>query len=187
MTHQLATPFSIYTFTPSAGEGKYEDNIKKIAKISTVEEFWRVFSHLQPIQKIENKSAYHIFRGDSRAMREDEDNINGGSFLIRLTKTNQSLLALWEKVVLCFIGGQLPKAIVGITISPRTKLFNLSIWHQHVETEEDIKNIIEEIVKIVDIPVNFKIEHTLHQQVGDEEKKAAQYTVTAEHTVTMRK
>ena len=178
MSNPLSDPYSIYIVDSSLGES-YESTLKKIAKVSTVEEFWRVFSHLNSIQNLEIKEAYHVFRGDSRAMREDEDNKDGGSFLIRISKQNPSLgPSLWEKVLLCLIGGQLPRDVVGITISPRPKFYVLTIWHQHTGNEEEIKQMCTEIVESVGVPHGFKIEHTIFKEGG---KNQVTFAVKDEH------
>ena len=162
--------------------------IKLLAKVNTVEEFWQVYSHLQPISNIVIKNGIHIFKNDSRAMREDPENINGGSFLIRITRLSPFLgPSLWEKFVLCLIGGQLPPDVIGITISPRPKVYNLSIWHQTAESPEQITALCQEIVRIVNIPANFKIDHSLNKDIGGESKVLVIYQVKEDHTIEVKK
>ena len=167
MTHPLSDPYSIYIVDGNNSSESYSDSLHKIAKVSTVEEFWRVYSHLQSIQNIGNKSAIHVFRGDSRAMREDKDNENGGSFLLRISRHVASNgQGLWEKALLCLIGGQLPRDFVGITISPRPKYYVLTFWHQHAGTQEEIKELCSQIVETVGVPQSYKVEHTIFKDQG---------------------
>ena len=62
------------------------------------EDFWQLYVHLRrPIEDRPTICDYHVFREGIRPMWEDDANINGGKWIVRLKK---GLAArYWEEVV----------------------------------------------------------------------------------------
>ena len=63
-----------------------------------MEDFWRLYVHLRrPVDERPTVCDYHVFREGIRPMWEDEANVNGGKWIVRLKK---GLAArYWEDVV----------------------------------------------------------------------------------------
>ena len=74
----------------------YNSEIKKLAEISTVEEFWAVYSRLKRPSELLNISDYHFFKTGIRPLWED--NLQGGKWIIRLKKGIAS--RYWEDLVI---------------------------------------------------------------------------------------
>ena len=76
----------------------YEENTYTLGTTSTVEDFWRLYVHLRrPVDERPTVCDYHVFREGIRPMWEDEANVNGGKWIVRLKK---GLAArYWEDVV----------------------------------------------------------------------------------------
>ena len=69
-----------------------------------MEDFWRLYVHLRrPVDERPTVCDYHVFREGIRPMWEDEANVNGGKWIVRLKK---GLAArYWEDVVRARGGG----------------------------------------------------------------------------------
>ena len=75
-----------------------EDNTYTLGTTLTVEDFWSLYVHLRrPVDERPTVCDYHVFREGIRPMWEDEANVNGGKWIVRLKK---GLAArYWEDVV----------------------------------------------------------------------------------------
>ena len=157
--HPLETPWTFYYFQrppPGSPDMNYEESIHKIGKINTCEEFWAIYSHLIRPDKLPATIALHLFRNDSRAMWEDPENINGGSFLLRLPKGQVKYL--WEKLLLTMIGEQFPSDVNGAAVSTRPKADLLYVWHRTASNEDDRLEICRVLWKELNLPIKTKID-----------------------------
>ena len=73
----------------------YNSEIKKVATISSVEDFWGIYNRLKRPSELVNISDYHFFKMGIRPLWED--NLNGGKWIIRLKKNIVS--RYWEELV----------------------------------------------------------------------------------------
>lgn len=164
--HKLESPWTFYYYQrPPLNDPQisYEESIHKIGKFSTVEEFWSYYSHIEQPSKIASTLALHLFRNDSRAMWEDEENSNGGFFLIRFPKGNTNYI--WEILVLNLIGEQFPPDVVGVVISKRPKFDMIHLWHQ-TSSDENLKLEIATILwKMLQLPQKMQIDYYPFQNV----------------------
>ena len=164
--HKLETPWTFYYYQrPPLNDTKisYVESIHKIGKFSTVEEFWSYYSHITQPGKIAPTLALHLFRNDSRAMWEDEENSKGGFFLIRFPKGNINYI--WEILVLNLIGEQFPSDVVGVVVSKRPKFDVIHLWHQ-TSSDENLKMEIATILwRILELPQKTQIDYYPFQNV----------------------
>lgn len=65
-----------------------------------VEDFWRLYVHLRrPVDDRPTVCDYHVFREGIKPMWEDETNVNGGKWIVRLKKGVAA--RYWEDLVRC--------------------------------------------------------------------------------------
>lgn len=78
----------------------------KITTFDTVEDFWRLYNNIKLPTEIKSGNDYSLFKNNIRPMWEDEQNKNGGRWLINLPKSfrQTDLDQLWLDVILCLIG-----------------------------------------------------------------------------------
>lgn len=100
-----------YTFwysrrTPSrpANTQSYEQNIRQMGTVASVEQFWKFYSHLVRPGDLTGHSDFHLFKEGIKPMWEDEANKNGGKWIIRLRKGLAS--RFWENIILAMLGEQ---------------------------------------------------------------------------------
>uniref|UniRef100_A0AAZ3NUV3 Eukaryotic translation initiation factor 4E type 2 n=1 Tax=Oncorhynchus tshawytscha TaxID=74940 RepID=A0AAZ3NUV3_ONCTS len=89
--------------TPSrpANTQSYEQNIRQIGTVASVEQFWKFYSHLVRPGDLTGHSDFHLFKEGIKPMWEDEANKNGGKWIIRLRKGLAS--RFWENIILAML------------------------------------------------------------------------------------
>ena len=95
-----------------------------------VDDFWQLYVHMRrPQDDRPTVCDYHVFREGIRPMWEDERNINGGKWIVRLKKGVAQ--RYWEDILLAVLGGQFrvgSDEICGVVLSVRYNEDLLSIW-----------------------------------------------------------
>jgi translation initiation factor 4E len=143
----------------------YENSIKTICTVSTVEEFWQVYNYLQRPSELPSTTDYHFFRSGIKPTWEDSANAKGGKWIVRLPKGLAS--RYWEEVVLALIGGQFSGVpdgeITGLVISVRYSEDILGVWNRTSNDREITERIREAIKKVLQLPNSATLEYKPHQ------------------------
>lgn len=120
----------------------WEQNLLKVAKFQSVEDFWALYHHVEIASNLQPGSDYNLFKNDIKPMWEDPANFNGGRWLFTIQKSTQkeqgktqsyakTLDAMWLEVVLCLIGEAFEKysdQICGAVLNVRPKLDKIAVW-----------------------------------------------------------
>nr|XP_029511303.1 eukaryotic translation initiation factor 4E type 2-like isoform X1 [Oncorhynchus nerka] len=119
--------------TPSrpANTQSYEQNIRQIGTVASVEQFWKFYSHLVRPGDLTGHSDFHLFKEGIKPMWEDEANKNGGKWIIRLRKGLAS--RFWENIILAMLGEQfmVGEEICGVVVSIRFQVYTHIHTHTH--------------------------------------------------------
>jgi len=108
---------------------EYEKTLHPIAVIETVEQFFQIYKHLKRPSSLPLVSDYHLFKKGIRPIWEDEENKNGGKWVVRLRKGVAD--RYWEDLLFAIIGDQFGDAsdeVCGAVLSVRNGEDILSIW-----------------------------------------------------------
>ncbi|XP_076842350.1 eukaryotic translation initiation factor 4E type 2-like isoform X2 [Brachyhypopomus gauderio] len=134
-----------YTFwysrrTPSrpANTQSYEQNIRQIGTVASVEQFWKLYSHL------------------------DEANKSGGKWIIRLRKGLAS--RFWENIILAMLGEQfmVGEEVCGVVVSIRFQEDILSIWNKTASDQVTTSRIRDTLRRVLNLPPNTIMEYKTH-------------------------
>jgi translation initiation factor 4E len=119
----------------------YEEGIKRIGAVHSVESFWAAFTRLTPPSQLLPTTDYLLFhQGVRRPIWEDTVNIQGGKWILRLRKGLAD--RVWEDLVLAVVGDQFADGeltrrekdgmpeICGISISVRMHEDIISLWNR---------------------------------------------------------
>lgn len=143
----------------------YENSIKQICTIKTVEEFWLIYDYLTRPNDLPTTTDYHFFRDGIKPTWEDPGNSRGGKWIVRLPKGLAS--RYWEEVVLALIGGQFSGVpdgeICGLVISIRYSEDILGIWNRTANDRELIERLRDAIKKVLQLPSFAPMEYKPHQ------------------------
>jgi translation initiation factor 4E len=114
---------------PTSKNSDYEKSTKPMCKISTAQQFWKVYFHLRRPSALPTVSDYHFFRDGIRPVWEDEENRRGGKWIIRLKRGVSD--RYWEDLLMAMIGDQFAEAaeeVCGAVLSVRSGEDVFSIW-----------------------------------------------------------
>ena len=183
MEHTLASPWTFYYFLRQEGV-EWSDMIHKIGTCETCEQFWAFYSHMRPANemKAEPLEAIHLFRGQARAIWEDEPNRNGGVFRVRVQKS-QAVLA-WERLIVNLVAGQLPDDILGVVLAPRTRFVVIQIWTS-VDDEDRRNEIFKAIAAVMRPPPGMFYEYYQCSKVIVNDAKVMRYALNEAGEVQM--
>ncbi|ORY99154.1 translation initiation factor eIF 4e-like domain-containing protein [Syncephalastrum racemosum] len=147
---------------PKAKIKDYEGSMKRIASFSSIEEFWAVYSHLRRPSGLPNISDYHLFKFGVRPVWEDEANINGGKWIVRLKKGLAS--RYWELLVLAIIGEQfdVQGEICGAVLSIRNSEDIISVWNRTASNGKINLRIRDTIKRVLSLPQDTIMEYKTH-------------------------
>lgn len=130
--HQLRNSW-VFWFRPPISKAngfiEYEKTLHPIAMVETVEHFFGIYQHLKRPSALPLVSDYHLFKKGIRPIWEDEENKNGGKWVVRLRKGVAD--RYWEDLLFAIIGDQFGEAsdeVCGAVLSVRNGEDILSIW-----------------------------------------------------------
>lgn len=103
--HPLQNSWTLWYYDHEKGK-TWEACQHQITTFDTVEDFWSLYNHIKLPTEIKNGNDYSLFKNNIRPMWEDEQNKNGGRWIINLQKffRHGELDKLWLEVILCLIG-----------------------------------------------------------------------------------
>ncbi|KAI8899700.1 translation initiation factor eIF 4e-like domain-containing protein [Globomyces pollinis-pini] len=139
----------------------YNNEIKKICTINSVQDFWGVYCILKRPGELQNISDYHFFKKSIRPIWED--NLQGGKWIIRLKKGISS--RYWEDLLLAILGDQFDVGdeICGAVISIRQNEDILSLWNKTSDDGRTNMRIRDTMKRVLDLPANCVIEYKAHK------------------------
>lgn len=144
----------------------YENSIKIIATIKTVEEFWGCYDFLVRPNNLPTTTDYHFFREGIKPTWEDPNNARGGKWIVRLRKGLAS--RYWEEVILALIGGahftgMADGEVCGAVVSIRYSEDIVSVWNRTASDREVTERLRDAIKRILQLPSHVHMEYKPHQ------------------------
>jgi len=143
----------------------YENSIKTISTVATIEEFWKTYDYLKRPSELPTTTDYHFFRGGIKPTWEDPLNARGGKWIVRLPKGLAS--RYWEEVILALIGGQFPGIpdgeICGAVVSIRYSEDILGIWNRTANDRDIVERLRDAIKRVLQLPLGAPMEYKPHQ------------------------
>jgi translation initiation factor 4E len=127
--HPLRSTWTLFYRPPTSKYSDYEKSTIKLASISTVGNFWTIYSHLKRPSQLPSVSDYHIFKEGIRPVWEDESNKRGGKWIVRLKKGVAD--RYWEDLLFAIVGDQFMEAgeeVCGAVLSVRSGEDVLNVW-----------------------------------------------------------
>jgi translation initiation factor 4E len=119
----------------------YEKTLHKVSQpLDTVEDFWLSYKHLNRPSALPHVTDYHFFKSGIRPIWEDDDNKNGGKWIVRLKKGVAD--RYWELLLMNLIGNQFidtSDEICGVVLSVRNGEDILSVWTRSNSSGRNLK------------------------------------------------
>ncbi|KAF2021251.1 IF4E-domain-containing protein [Aaosphaeria arxii CBS 175.79] len=148
---------------PTPKNSDYEKSTKPLCRMSTAQQFWKVFVHLNRPSLLPTVSDYHFFKEGIRPVWEDEENRRGGKWIMRLKKGVAD--RYWEELLMALIGDQFAEAaeeVCGFVLSVRSGEDVFSIWTKN-DGGRNIK-IRETVKRVLNLPDGTVITWRSHDE-----------------------
>jgi len=143
----------------------YENSVKIIATVKTVEEFWTCYDYLVRPNTLPTTTDYHFFREGIKPTWEDKLNSCGGKWIVRLRKGLAS--RYWEEVILALIGSQftgIPDGeVCGAVVSIRYSEDIVSVWNKTANDRDVVERLRDAIKRILHLPTFVHMEYKPHE------------------------
>lgn len=131
VAHQLRDSW-VFWFRPPIPKNAYvayDKTVHPVALCSTAEEYFAVYDCMKRPSTLSVVSDYHFFKKGIRPIWEDNENMAGGKWIVRLKKGLAD--RYWEDLTMALIGdqfGDVGEHICGAVMSVRNGEDILSIW-----------------------------------------------------------
>ena len=148
---------------PGGKQTSYDQNLKQVFVVASVEQFWQLYSHVvRPCDLGTGHSDYHLFKEGVRPMWEDGANKAGGKWIVRLRKGISS--RCWENLILAMVGEQfmVGDEICGAVISIRYQEDILSLWNRTANDQLTTSRIRDTLKRVLNLPPNTIMEYKTH-------------------------
>ena len=107
--------YKIFRSIPGATAAQYEANLRSLYTVSTVEvsfakvvcqiltlikSFWCVYNNIPSPSRVACRYSYHLMRGTRRPIWEDDQNVNGGYWKLKVPKVHTVSITcsyVWSK------------------------------------------------------------------------------------------
>ncbi|KAH6664410.1 translation initiation factor eIF 4e-like domain-containing protein [Halenospora varia] len=155
----------VFWFRPpiskSNGFVEYEKTLHPVAGFDTAEDFFSIYQHMKKPSTLPLVSDYHIFKKGIRPVWEDDENKQGGKWIVRLKKGVAD--RYWEDLVFAIVGDQFADAgeeVCGAVLSVRNGEDILSIWS--CKDGGKVLKIRETMKRVLAFPPETKLEWKSH-------------------------
>lgn len=139
---------------PGYSADEYAAAMLHVCAISDIQTFWCWFNNLPSAHSLEASCTYHLMKKNIRPVWEDEANLHGGSFSIKVP-LKENLDSVWILLALTAVSGQFDhfmssfnNAICGVSINMRKSEAMLTVWSSNAKTF-DIAKVSEYLLSIL--------------------------------------
>lgn len=182
-THPLRCSFTVWILNRNTALSSedYEQSLRRYASFSTVEDFFRVYSHLQRPSALRGSNVvYHVFRDGITPLWEHPDNVRGGKYILRVKKSAidatehaqpqgtavDFIDRCWEDLLLAFVGGSpMLEDVNGIVLTCKLADNQLSVWTRSAldtRLTARVKNGVKHALQMSNSTANAALEYRPH-------------------------
>lgn len=138
-------------------QGSYEESLKPVAVVKTVEEFWAYYQHFKRPTQLPTGSYVFLFREHIKPAWEDEYNQNGGAFVLRFEKSKVN--RLWEDSLLAFMAtADQHKELNGLRIKIKKDYAEIDFWLSRLDNQDLLEDYRKWIVGVTTLDNDTPIE-----------------------------
>jgi len=152
---------------PGQSVEEYEASLHKLCTFSTIQDFWKNFNNLPSVDRLKQKSSFHMMKAGIRPIWEDPENANGGFWATRVRKEDTA--HAWKELVLAAIGEQFGPVlsndddICGVSVSVRLHDNVVEVWNSNASGNVNaILARIKTIIPTVELKSPFYKPHREH-------------------------
>ncbi|KAI8059252.1 translation initiation factor eIF 4e-like domain-containing protein [Gongronella butleri] len=181
VSHPLEHEWTLWYDNPlqnNANNNSWAENLKELANITTVEEFWLAYNNLTKVDQLDPNANYYLFKKGIRPEWEDPANANGGKFSIQFprARSGNTINLFWLNMLLAVIGEQFTEGeVCGTVIAIRRNYFRIALWTKTAQRTEKLESIGHSIRELLNLPMQLNMDFIPHESSGIQEK----FSITA--------
>ncbi|KAF8465237.1 translation initiation factor eIF 4e-like domain-containing protein [Kalaharituber pfeilii] len=177
----------------TTNDDNYEDQLKEIAQISTIQSFWQVFNNI-PFTSLPLRDSYRLFKKNVKPIWEDPRNAKGGAWTFRVQKANA--FEFWKEIQMMAIGENLQEVvekgddICGVSISVRFNSYLVMVWNRDGDNQKSIDKILERVLEYLPEELRpqqqnyYYKKHKAHKAYASTDESAKAATAASTTTAT---
>jgi len=172
MKHPLQNAWTLWFFKNDKARS-WEENQRPIITVSTVEDFWSLYNHIEVASRLPPGSDYSLFKEGIFPDWEDARNAPGGRWMVTVDKRQrvECLDQYWLEILFFLIGehaDQHAHQVNGAVVNVRTKGDKLAVWLADAGQPDGILRI----GKMIKERLGIDPEQTIGFNIHNEEKTA---------------
>jgi len=178
MKHPLQNAWTLWFFKNDKSRS-WEENQRPIITVTTVEDFWSLYNHIEVASRLPPGSDYSLFKEGIFPDWEDKRNAPGGRWMINVDKRQRAdcLDTYWLEILFFLIGEHADEhahQVNGAVVNVRAKGDKLAVWLADAGQPDGILRIGKMIKERLGIDPDQTIGFNIH----NEEKAAARNAKT---------
>jgi len=168
--HPLQNAWTLWFFKNDKARS-WEENQRPIITVTTVEDFWSLYNHIEVASRLPPGSDYSLFKEGIFPDWEDPRNQAGGRWLINLDKRQRAdcLDTYWLEILFFLIGehaDQHAHQVNGAVVNVRGKGDKLAVWLADASQQDSLVRI----GKMIKERLGIDPEQTIGFNIHNEEK-----------------
>lgn len=158
------TWYFYYNDNNNMNQNTWVSNQKCVYSFSYIEDFWCLYNFIKVPTELKDGSDYLLFKNNIKPMWEDDNNINGGKWIIN--SIWRLIDDIWLNILLSLIGETLDDSdeITGVILNVRSNKYKLGIWTRNFNNTNKVIEIGLKIRKIINIPPEITIGYQKHKE-----------------------
>jgi translation initiation factor 4E len=164
--HELAHSFRFYFVEGSKDDDGHLNDISAdelccTDSFDTVEQFWHYYDHIVRANELPPNTDCCIFKDGIKPDIEDDANVGGGKWTLRLRKGLSS--RMFEALILASLGRQhqIDDDMCGIVVSSRAEEDIISVWSSHKDRLGTLR-LQRAIIMALSLPPTATLEYKRH-------------------------
>jgi len=166
--HPLENAWTLWFFKNDKSR-TWEENQRPIITVTTVEDFWSLYNHIETPSKLPPGSDYSLFKEGIFPDWEDPRNAVGGRWMIGVDRQQRSetLDSHWLEILFFLIGEHADcnaNQVNGAVVNVRSKGDKLAVWVTDSANTEAVMKIGKMVKERLEIPENQTIVFNVHKE-----------------------
>jgi len=166
--HPLQNAWTLWFFKNDKSRS-WEENQRPIITVTTVEDFWSLYNHIEVASRLPAGCDYSLFKEGIFPDWEDVRNAPGGRWMINVDKRQRSqcLDTYWLEILFFLIGehaDQHAHQVNGAVVNVRGKGDKLAIWLADASQPDSITRIGKMIKERLEIDPDQTIGFNIHSE-----------------------
>jgi translation initiation factor 4E len=158
--HRLQSSYCLwYSRKAKVDPHSYDQNMKLVATFTTVEQFWKIYSHVVRPNSLHSHGDLHVFKEGIKPLWEHEANKQGGRWLVHIRKELAN--RCWENILMAMLGEQfmVGEEVCGAMVSVRSNEDIISVWNRTADDEAVKSRIRDTFRRVLNLPPTTVIQY----------------------------